>query len=154
MSRTSKVFDSLSDTFNAPDVVDVIDKTGTSLATITKVPNNSLLESDAESVRSTLYNLLKVGTEAFDDLKRIAVAEESPRSFEVLNSMLGNLSDIAVKLIDIQDKVNKIKRADAAAPSKSAAVNNGTVTNNTVFVGTTAELQDAMRQLNMESDRE
>lgn len=153
MSKVTKVFDSLTETFGAPENNDIIENTGTSLSVITNAPEIPSLESDAEFVQYTLYNLLKVGTEAFDDLKRIAVAEESPRSFEVLNSMLSNLSDIAVKLIDSRAKVNKIKQAEA---SKNAAVNNGTVNNNTntVFVGTTNDLQDMIRKLNMDNDND
>ena len=147
MATTTKVFDALTEAFDAPVVTREITPV-TELSSQLVVPPNNL-DNDAESVRDTLYNLLKVGTEAFDDLKRIAVAEESPRSFEVLNGMLANLSDIAVKLIDIQDKVNKIKRADQ---KDKGPVNNGTVNNNTVFVGTTTDLQDMLRQLNMEND--
>lgn len=110
------------------------------------IPEDSSLESDAEEVRSVLYNLLKEGEDAFNDLKRIAVAEESPRSFEVLNSMLSNLSDIAVKLLDVHEKKHKLKKQTAVEQSP---VNNGTVNNNTVFVGTTADLQDIIKKINL-----
>ncbi len=112
------------------------------------VPEDSSFEADSEEVRATLYNLLKEGEEAFGDLKRIAVAEESPRSFEVLNSMLMNLSDIAVKLLDVHEKKNKIRKLSGVPDA--TAVNNGTVNNNTVFVGTTAELHDMIKKINME----
>ncbi len=110
------------------------------------IPEDSSLESDAEEVRSVLYNLLKEGEDAFNDLKRIAVAEESPRSFEVLNSMLSNLSDIAVKLLDVHEKKHKLKKQTTTDQSP---VNNGTVNNNTVFVGTTADLQDIIKKINL-----
>ena len=110
------------------------------------IPEDSTLQSDAEEVRSVLYNLLKEGEEAFNDLKRIAVAEESPRSFEVLNGMLSNLSDIAIKLLDVHEKKNKINKQSAI---EQGPVNNGTVNNNTVFVGTTADLQDMIKKINM-----
>jgi len=141
--KSTKVYQALSNTFDVDDVIDVTPKNA-EMQPISKEPEDATMESDAMAVRSTLYNLLKQGEEAFEDLKRIAVAEESPRSFEVLNSMLGNLSDIAVKLIEVHERKQKINRGKE--PEKQA-VNNGTVNNNTVFVGTTSDLQDMIRQI-------
>lgn len=151
MTKPTKIEKSLSESFGVDTVLDVTPRGESSEIMQINMPESKDLDSDAESVRNTLYDLLKAGTEAFDDLKRIAVSEESPRSFEVLNAMLGNLSDIAVKLIDVQDKVNKIKRA---SQKDSAPVNNGTVNNNTIFVGTTSDLQDMLKNLDMENDSE
>lgn len=110
-------------------------------------PDDSGVDDDAAAVRDTLYELLKQGSEAFEDLKRIAVAEESPRSFEVLNGMLANLSDIATKIMDVHERKARIKKTQAVPASQQ--VNNGTVTNNNnVFVGTTAQLQEMIKQLN------
>ena len=145
-NKSPRVYSTLADTF---DVEDVVDKRTTDVSeVVVNVPTDTSLDSDADAVRSTLYNLLKQGEEAFTDLKRIAVAEESPRSFEVLNSMLGQLSDIAVKLMDVHEKRIKIKKA-SVEPNQQA-INNGTVNNNTVFVGTTADLQDMIKRINLE----
>lgn len=145
-NKSNRVFQTLADTF---DVEDAVDKRAPVVVESTVVvPEDNSVDSDAEAVRDTLYNLLKKGEEAFEDLKRIAVAEESPRSFEVLNSMLGQLSDIAVKLMDVHEKKNRIKKA-SASDSETKAINNGTVNNNTVFVGTTADLQQMIKRINM-----
>lgn len=144
MSESNNTFRSLSETFDVDDVVDV---PATELTVIeNKKPDVATLESDADAVRDTLYNILKQGEEAFEDLKRIAGAEESPRSFEVLNSMLSTLSDISMKLLDVHEKKAKIQKQTASP--EGGPVNNGTVNNNTVFVGTTAELQDMLKKLN------
>lgn len=146
-NKSTKVFRTLADTFG---VEDVVDKREVFVADpVVEVPEENTVDSDADAVRDTLYNLLKKGEEAFEDLKRIAVAEESPRSFEVLNSMLGQLSDIAVKLMDVHEKKSKIKKA-ATPQEQPGAINNGTVNNNTVFVGTTADLQQMIKRINME----
>lgn len=147
MSETNNTFKSLSETFDVHDVIDVPSNELTVVED--RKPESSTLESDADAVRDTLYNILKQGEEAFEDLKRIAVAEESPRSFEVLNSMLGTLSDVSMKLIEVHEKKAKIKKAiDTKTSDAGAPVNNGTVNNNTVFVGTTAELQEMLKKLN------
>ena len=147
-NKSTKVFRTLAETF---DVEDVVDKRAiTVVDPVVQVPEDNTVDSDADAVRDTLYNLLKKGEEAFEDLKRIAVAEESPRSFEVLNSMLGQLSDIAVKLMDVHEKKNRIKKASVVQETAAGAVNNGTVNNNTVFVGTTADLQEMIKRINLE----
>lgn len=147
-NKSTKVFRTLAETF---DVEDVVDKRAVSVVDpVVEVPEDNTVDSDADAVRDTLYNLLKKGEEAFEDLKRIAVAEESPRSFEVLNSMLGQLSDIAVKLMDVHEKKNRIKKASVVQETAVGAVNNGTVNNNTVFVGTTADLQEMIKRINLE----
>ena len=147
-NKSTKVFRTLAETF---DVEDVVDKREISVVDpVVEVPEDNTVDGDADAVRDTLYNLLKKGEEAFEDLKRIAVAEESPRSFEVLNSMLGQLSDIAVKLMDVHEKKNRIKKASAVQETAAGAVNNGTVNNNTVFVGTTADLQEMIKRINLE----
>jgi hypothetical protein len=147
MTDSNKVFRSLAETF---DVEDAVEKREVVIAEpVVEQPEESSVEADADAVRDTLYNLLRKGEEAFEDLKRIAVAEESPRSFEVLNSMLGQLSDIAVKLMDVHEKKEKIKK-NKAVDAQPAAINNGTVNNNTVFVGTTADLQEMIKKIGME----
>ena len=143
-TKSPRVFKTLADTF---DVDDVVDKRDSLVETTIDIPEDNTVESDADAVRDTLYNLLKKGEEAFEDLKRIAVAEESPRSFEVLNSMLGQLSDIAVKLMDVHEKKNKILKT--VQSDQPAAINNGTVNNNTVFVGTTSDLQEMIKRINI-----
>ena len=147
-NKSTKVFRTLAETF---DVEDVVDKRAVSVVDpVVEIPEDNTVDGDADAVRDTLYNLLKKGEEAFEDLKRIAVAEESPRSFEVLNSMLGQLSDIAVKLMDVHEKKNRIKKASVVQETAAGAVNNGTVNNNTVFVGTTADLQEMIKRINLE----
>lgn len=143
MTETTKIYQSLADTFDVDDVVDTSDVTDLSLPTI---PDDTSVESDTEKVRETLYTLLSEGADAFSSLKRIAKAEESPRSFEVLNSMLSNLSDIAVKLMDVHER--KLKMQKVSTPTE--VVNNGNVTNNTMFVGTTMELHEMLKKINME----
>lgn len=142
----SRINTTLANTF---DVVDVVDNRSIAPTDSIEVPPDATVEADADAVRDTLYNLLKKGEEAFEDLKRIAVAEESPRSFEVLNSMLGQLSDIAGKIMDVHAKKANIKKS-TVTDQHAAPINNGTVNNNTVFVGTTADLQDMIKKLTNE----
>lgn len=151
--KSTKIYQSLAETFDVEDVVDTSRPTTTPALTSNAAPAENSVEADADAIRATLFNLLQTGKDSFEDLHRIAVAEESPRAFEVLNSMLGNLSDIAVKLLDVHEKKAKIKKAEATSgDGQPAAINNGVVNNNTaVFVGTTTDLQDMIKKLNMDN---
>ena len=112
-----------------------------------KEPNeeDSKLDDDIDSVRSNLYSLLEKGESALEDLTEIAKAEESPRAFEVLNSMLNTMSDISMKLIEIEErkaKLKKIKNENSGTSDSPTTVNNNSV----VFVGTTQELQEQIKK--------
>ena len=112
-----------------------------------KEPNeeDSKLDDDIDSVRSNLYSLLEKGESALEDLTEIAKAEESPRAFEVLNSMLNTMSDISMKLIEIEErkaKLKKIKNENSGTLDSPTTVNNNSV----VFVGTTQELQEQIKK--------
>lgn len=143
----SKIHNSLSNTFDLEPIPN--QQVGTELQL--EQPIDSDVDDDADAVRDTLYKLLQQGSEAFEDLKRIAVAEESPRSFEVLNGMLSNLGDIATKIMEVHERKARIKKATAPAAGQ-VPINNGTVNNSTVFVGTTAELHAMMKQMRMENE--
>lgn len=104
------------------------------------------IEEDIESVRENLYNLLEKGENALEDLSEIAKAEESPRAFEVLNSMLNTMSDISMKIIEIEERKAKIKKMNAEVNKGDSESSPTTVNNNSVvFVGTTQELQEQIK---------
>jgi hypothetical protein len=151
VSKSTKIYSSLAETFDVEDVVDTASKSdivdSNALMVPDELPPSKSLEDDADVVRNTLHSLLKQGEEAFADLKRIAVAEESPRSFEVLNGMLSNLSDIAVKLMDVHEKKAKINRLQE---TKTQPQPGTTVNNTAVFVGTTSDLQQMIKRMTME----
>jgi nitrogen fixation/metabolism regulation signal transduction histidine kinase len=71
------------------DVEDVVDKREVSVAQSTAtIPDDNSVDSDAEAVRDTLYNLLKKGEEAFEDLKRIARELGETMSDDELKEMM------------------------------------------------------------------
>jgi hypothetical protein len=107
--------------------------------------DSSNIDDDIDAVRSNLYSLLEKGETALEDLTEIAKAEESPRAFEVLNSMLNTMSDISMKLLEIEERKIKMKKMRTDSSQQSDATNPTTVNNNVVFVGTTQELQNQIK---------
>ena len=97
--------------------------------------NDNTIDNDYKYARENLYGLIENGSNALNSLVEIAQASEHPRAFEVVGSLIKTLSDANKDLIEISNKVKKIKEE-----TKST-----TVTNNSLFVGSTAELQQLLK---------
>ncbi len=96
------------------------------------------LKKDYEYTRGNLYSLIEKGQEAVDDILDLAQQSDQPRAFEVAGQLIKHVGDVADKLVDLQKKVNEIEN-----PKKSKEVN---TTNNTMFVGSTADLAKFLKQ--------
>ena len=101
-------------------------------------PDPSILQKqeqvtrDYEYTRGNLYSLIEKGQEAVDGILEVAGQTDSPRSYEVAGNLIKNVADATDKLIDLQKKMQELEEGPAKAT--------GTVTNNTMFVGSTADL--------------
>lgn len=99
------------------------------------VPNDQ--QKDYEYSRAQLYRLVEKGQEAVDGILEIAQESGHPRAFEVAGQLIKSVADTADKLIDLQKKMKDIE-----APTK----NGPTTVNNSLFVGSTAELSKLIKQ--------
>ena len=107
------------------------------------IANNETLDEDFDFARSTVYNLADKSTEAIDLMMEVARESEHPRAFEVLSNMIKQNADLAEQLLIMQQRKDKIQHEEKKEETKS-------ITNNNVFVGTTADLQ----RLLLKSDEE
>ena len=96
-------------------------------------------EKDYEYTRGQLYNLIDKGQEAIQGALEVAQESGHPRAFEVATNAMKQVADMTDKLMDLQKKVKDLDE-DKKGPSK--------VTNNAMFVGSTAELQKMLKQMN------
>ena len=92
-------------------------------------------EEDYNLARDNLKNLLNKSDEALDHMMQVAAEAEHPRAFEVLAGMFKTSADMTTQLIDLQKKRHELDKLNNE-PTES-----GGVTNNNLFVGSTAELQ-------------
>jgi len=106
------------------------------------------VDKDYEYTRANLYSLIEKGQEALNGVMELAAESDSPRAYEVVGQLLKNVSDTTDKLMDLQKKVKDIEDQ-----SEKKTTNN--VTNNALFVGSTAELQKLLKQgfLNNNDDK-
>ena len=131
-------FDSLNDTFNTDD--------GVELDAIVKAENTELLKSqtraenvekDYDYTRGNLYSLIEKGQEAINGIMEVAGETASPRAYEVAGQLIKSVADTTDKLADLHKKVKDIEADNPKTQS--------TVTNNALFVGSTAELQKMLK---------
>ena len=134
----SNKFDSLNDTFNTDD--------GVELDAIVKAENTELqksqtraenVEKDYDYTRGNLYSLIEKGQEAINGIMEVAGETASPRAYEVAGQLIKSVADTTDKLADLHKKVKDIEEDN---PKKQS-----TVTNNALFVGSTSELSKMLK---------
>ena len=96
-------------------------------------------EKDYEYTRGHLYDLIEKGQEAVQGALEVAQESGHPRAFEVAVNAMKQVSDMTDKLIDLQKKMK-----DLDAPIKGKGP---TTVNNTMFVGSTADLQKMIKEM-------
>ena len=94
-------------------------------------------EKDYEYTRGQLYDLIEKGQEAVQGALEVAQESGHPRAYEVAVNAMKQVSDMTDKLIDLQHKMKNLGKED----KKSTP----TTVNNTMFIGTTADLQKMIK---------
>jgi len=82
--------------------------------------------------------LIEKGQEAINGIMELAGEGGSPRAYEVAGQLIKSVADTTDKLADLQ---KKLKDLEEDIPKQT---NN--VTNNALFVGSTADLQKLLKQ--------
>ena len=98
--------------------------------------NEDDIENDYKYQRENLYNLIERGQDAIDGILDLAKEGEHPRAYEVALNGIKQVADVTDKLIDLQDKMKKLKEVPNTAPKNVT---------NALFVGSTAELQKMLK---------
>ena len=95
-------------------------------------------EKDYEYTRGELYRLISQGQEAVQGALEVAQESWHPRAYEVAVNAIKQVSDITDKLVDLQHKMKNLGKEDKKAGP--------TTVNNTMFIGTTADLQQMLKR--------
>ena len=101
------------------------------------VPEDKDPDIDFETGRKNLYNLLDKGNEAIDGILNLAKEGEHPRAYEVAGQLIKTVSEVSQNLLDLQDKLKKIKDVPNNAPKNVT---------NALFVGSTTELTKLLKK--------
>ena len=123
----------LDKTFNiTPEVVKEEPKSIERVNTHTDRLTKSEITRDYEYTRGNLYSIIEKGQEAIDGILELAQESEMPRAYEVAGQLIKSVSDATDKLMDLQKKLKDVNAEEKQGPTS--------VTNNALFVGSTADL--------------
>jgi hypothetical protein len=128
----AKGYDSLNDTFNTDDSVEV-----DAIVKAEDVIKPTDVNKDYDYTRGNLYSLIEKGQEAINGIMEVAGETASPRAYEVAGQLIKSVADTTDKLADLHKKIKDIEEDNSK--------NQGNVTNNALFVGSTAELQKMLK---------
>ena len=91
-----------------------------------------------------MYSLVEKGQEAVDGALDVAQQSDSARAYEVAGQLIKHVADTADKLVDLQKKMKDIDEVNTKQ-------NTTNVTNNSLFVGSTADLQKMLKKVSKEN---
>ena len=95
------------------------------------------VDQDYDYTRANLYSLIEKGQESLNGVLEVAGETASPRAYEVAGQLIKSVADTTDKLADLHKKVKDIEADNPKTQN--------TVTNNALFVGSTAELQKMLK---------
>jgi hypothetical protein len=139
-----KNFENLKNEFN-------IQKVEVTETSIQKVEDKSSvhLDKDYEEIRTNLKDIIKRGAEAIDGILLVASETQQPRAYEVVATLIKSVADVNKDLLTMHKQMQDLK-SDQPQQKQSA----GQITNNSIFVGSTSDLQaiikgrmDQLRQI-------
>ena len=129
-------FDGLNDAFGTEP--SELQKHVEKVKPVLKKTDNEDVQQDYEVSRASLHSLVMKGQEAVDGILEVAQASDHPRAYEVAGQLIKNVADTADKLIDLQKKMKELDSEDKK--------NTPSTVNNTMFIGSTAELQKMLKK--------
>ena len=101
------------------------------------VPEDKDPDIDFETGRKNLYQLIDKGNEAIDGILGLAKEGEHPRAYEVAGQLIKTVSEVSQNLLDLQEKLKKIKDVPEKGPKNVT---------NALFVGSTTELTKLLKK--------
>ena len=96
------------------------------------ITDNSSLDTDISYSRGNIKDLISQGNKAIEMLSMVAQESQHPRAYEVLATLIKNMGELNMNLIDIHKKRN-----DIIPGSTQSNIN---VDKAVVFTGSTTEL--------------
>ena len=93
-------------------------------------------QKDCETVQTNLKDLIQNGNLALESALKVATESDSPRAFEVVAILLKTMADLNNNVLDVH------KKAKDTTSSKVEIKQ----TNNSVFVGSTKDLQNLLNK--------
>ena len=104
--------------------------------TVTVIPRPQTDEDDFKYSRENLYHIIERGQDALSGILQVAQETDHPRAYEVAGQLLKTNAENTEKLVNLQSTKKKLR--DTEQPQR-------VTNNNTLFVGSTKELQQIIK---------
>lgn len=98
------------------------------------------LKKDYLTVRKNLREILMSGADAIDSVLTVAKESDSPRAYEVAAQLIKAVADVNKDLLEIHHKVKTIESSEDGGQKATS------ITNNSIFVGSTKDLQSVLKE--------
>ena len=95
-------------------------------------------DDDYTEVRRNLKVVIEQSNSAIQGILELAEDSQQPRAYEVVAQLIGQTLEANTKLVDLHRRMKEIKKIESGSKASS-------VTNNSIFVGSTTELQKLIR---------
>ena len=118
--------------FDVPDTAIIAEPKVSSGGTF----DNNNFQKDYEFVQSNLKDLLGNGNIALESALKVATESDSPRAFEVVAILLKTMADLNNNVLDVHKKAKDTTSSNTKISQ----------TNNSVFVGSTKDLQNLLNK--------
>lgn len=118
--------------FDVPDTAIIAEPKTASGGTF----DNNNFQKDYEFVQSNFKSLIGNGNLALESSLKVAMESDSPRAFEVVAILLKTMADLNNNVLDVHKKVK----------DTTASTTKVSQTNNSVFVGSTKDLQNLLNK--------
>ena len=110
------------------------------LSEVSRYPDDLLddedIDADYKYQRENFYRLVEQGSNAIEGILELAKEGEHPRAYEVALNGIKQVADVTDKLVELQEKMKRLKEVPSNAPKNVT---------NALFVGSTAELQKMLK---------
>ena len=99
------------------------------------------VSNDYDYSRETYYELIEKGKDALENMIEVARESEHPRAYEVLATMIKNVSDVNDRLMDLNKKQKDMNKTDDVKQVENQQ--------NNYFLGSTADIQKLLKEDNV-----
>ena len=95
------------------------------------------IDIDYQYSRENFYSLIERGQDAITGILELAKESEHPRTYEVAGQLIKTVSEVTERLAGLQQQMQFLKEVPDKAPQNVT---------NALFIGSTKELQQLMKQ--------
>ena len=95
------------------------------------------IDVDYQYSRENFYSLIERGQDAITGILDLAKESEHPRTYEVAGQLIKTVSEVTERLAGLQQQMQFLKEVPDKAPQNVT---------NALFIGSTKELQELMKQ--------